>query len=131
MSDRPDPETVDPTTAPFWRAVAERRFLLQRCRACGRYQHYPRNFCFACLSLDVEWAEAKGTGTVYSMTTVRRGLGFVAATAYSVGLIQLDEGPRVFAGLRGEGCAIGAPVRLAWQDQPDGPPLYVFETTAG
>jgi hypothetical protein len=96
---RPTP-TVTPETAPYWRAAADGRLLLQRCADCDRTYHYPRGFCPDCLSGDVEWLEADGTGSVYAYSATERAEGWPEerlplVTAY----VELDEGPRLLTNL--------------------------------
>ncbi|HYY05798.1 MAG TPA: zinc ribbon domain-containing protein, partial [Candidatus Limnocylindria bacterium] len=59
---------VGPTTAPFWDATRERRFLLQWCTACEATVFYPRDVCPRCLGSALEWREADGRGTVYAVS---------------------------------------------------------------
>ena len=52
--ERPIP-TALPETEPFWQGCRDGVLLLQRCRACGSLQYYPRAVCTACLSSDLGW----------------------------------------------------------------------------
>lgn len=96
---RPLPE-VTPETEPYWEAAANGSLLLGECGACGLVYYYPRARCPDCLSDDVEWVEAAGTGSVYSYTVTEtvaawpeEHLPLVAA------YVELDEGPRLFTTL--------------------------------
>lgn len=82
---------------PFWDGLREEKLLVQRCRACGRLQHYPRPHCIGCLSTDIDWVQASGRGTVYSYTVVRRAAhpAFAADVPYIFAVIELEEGPHV------------------------------------
>lgn len=136
MSDRaqsPSGEAAfgDPTTAAFWAAARERRLLIQRCRTCKTHQFYPRPMCLACGAADLEWVEARGTGTIHSMTTMRLPVLPELPPPYVVALVELDEGPRLLTNIVGGDCAIGDPVRLAWRERAGAPPLPVFEPAAG
>ena len=51
------------------------RFLLQRCRDCGRHVYYPRESCPHCGGAALEWKTPGGLGTVHAVTTVRRKPG--------------------------------------------------------
>jgi uncharacterized OB-fold protein len=126
---KPDLEGLpaDPTTAPYWRAARERKLIVQRCPACGAHQFYPRPFCLVCNRLDPDWVEVGGGGTVYSKTTVRIPVIEGLEPPYVVGIVTLDEGPRLTAGLIGDEPAIGDRVRVAWRERSDRPPLPVFE----
>lgn len=75
------------------------RFLIQRCGACARHVFYPRVVCPHCNSAALEWVAPKGTGQVYSTTTVRRKPE--AGGDYDVSLIELDEGVRMMSRVEG------------------------------
>jgi hypothetical protein len=123
--------TGDPITAPFWEAARERRLVIQRCRVCGTHQFYPRPYCLACLSDDVKWVEAAGTGTVYSMVTVRIPVIPELAPPYRLAIVELEEGPRIVTNIVGGECRIGDGVRVTWRERKDMPPVPVFEPTGG
>jgi uncharacterized OB-fold protein len=117
----------DPITAPFWEAAGRRQLTIQRCNACSRHQFYPRPFCIECSSDDVEWVNAAGTGSVYSMTVVRIQISPEFSPPYTVAVVELDEGPRMLTNIVGKAVKIGDRVRVAWRDRSDLPPLPVFE----
>lgn len=105
---------TDPTTRPYWQAAGERRLLVQRCGSCAAHQFYPRPFCTSCQSVDVDWVEVRGTGSVYSMTTVHVSVTSWLEPPYVVALVELDEGPRLLTNLVGEPCRIGDRVEVRW-----------------
>lgn len=80
-------------------ALNEGRFLIQRCGACGKHVFFPRSICPHCWNERLDWVEPKGTGTVYSTTTVRRKPE--AGGDYDVSLIDLDEGVRMMSRVEG------------------------------
>jgi len=95
----PDP---GPEDAPFWEAAAAAKLRLPRCRSCSTVIWYPRSFCPDCHSEDVEWFDAAGTGSIYSYTVSRRGMGPWADHApYVIAYVELDEGPRVLTNVVG------------------------------
>jgi hypothetical protein len=116
----------DALTAPFWDASVRRELVLQRCRACGAWQFYPRPFCLRCDGDELEWAAAAGTGTVYSLTTVHLQVTPDLGPPYVVAIVELDEGPRLLANIVGGRCAIGDRVAVAWRARDDGTALPVF-----
>lgn len=77
----------------------EGRFLIQRCSDCNKHVFFPRVVCPHCGSAALAWVEPKGTGVVYSTTTVRRkpDLG----GDYDVSLVELDEGVRMMSRVDG------------------------------
>lgn len=115
----------DPTTAAFWEGAVRGELLLQRCEACGAFQFYPRPFCLACDAPDPVWAPATGRGRVYARTTVHIPVDPALEPPYVVGLVELDEGPRLVATLLGDP-AIGDAVRVEWKEREGAPPLPLF-----
>lgn len=104
----------------YWAAAAERRLVVRQCRACGRRHFMPRGQCPACWSDDLEWIDCSGAGTVYSLSVVHRAPtpDFAGVAPYAIALIDLAEGPRMFANLVGPGAleaAIGDPVQLTFE----------------
>lgn len=122
----PREDVADPTTQPFWDACRARRFVIQRCEDCGHHQFYPRPLCLRCESPRVGWVAAKGTGTIYSITTVRVPVMDALPPPYRVALIALDEGPRYLANVEGAEARIGDRVSLDWRERGSLPPLPVF-----
>jgi uncharacterized OB-fold protein len=93
--------SVDAETKPFWDATQAGTLLLKRCRSCESVFWYPRTMCPVCGSLDTEWTEASGRGSVHSFTIVRRGGPGVYqdAVPYVLAYVELDEGPRVLTNI--------------------------------
>jgi uncharacterized OB-fold protein len=86
------------------------RLMLLRGRSSGKYLFYPRVVEPGDGSLDLEWAEASGKGTVYTVTVVSQR---PPKADYNVVLIDLDEGPRMMSridGVNPEAVRIGMPV---------------------
>lgn len=98
---RPVP-LVDRDSAPFWEGVRNHKFLLMECSECEHVFFPPRIVCPECWSSELSWKEARGSGVIHSFTTVEAGAtsGFSSLTPYTVALITLDEGCRVFGMLR-------------------------------
>jgi uncharacterized OB-fold protein len=121
----------DGETEAFWGGVAEGRFLLPWCNACGKPFWHPRAFCPRCWSEDVELRESEGRGTVYTSTVVRRGAlpPFDEQLPYALAAADLDDGVRVFARVvDADSVAIGDRVRIALRDLGGGTvPVFVPE----
>ena len=106
----------------WFEAAAEGRLLIQRCGACGAAVFFPRSVCPVCHDDALEWADAAGTGTVYSYTVLHRAgkPGWEADVPYVVALIELDEGPRLMGNLLEFDLAqlrIGMPVRVTFEQR--------------
>lgn len=110
--------TLDPTTRVFWEGAADGRLVVQRCPACGHHQLYPRPFCLSCDSPELEWVESSGLGTIYSCVTVHLPVRDDMPPPYTVGLVEIDEGPRLLARVPAD-ASIGDRVLARWQ-RPDG-----------
>ncbi|HET6950204.1 MAG TPA: Zn-ribbon domain-containing OB-fold protein [Acidimicrobiales bacterium] len=128
---RSDLPVIEGESRPFWDAAKDGRFLIARCRACGKAHHYPRPFCPTCWSDDLAWEEASGGATLYTYSTVfvndlapfRDRLPYVAA------VVDLDEGPRVMTNVVGcdpADLSIGMRLRVDFQALTDDIAAPVF-----
>ena len=81
-------------TEPFYAAARRGVLVFQRCTACGRFRHYPRPVCPACLSRAFAWTPSSGRGTVWTWTIVRGPTlpAFEAAVPYNVVDVLMEEG---------------------------------------
>ncbi len=126
---------VNLETQPFWDATAEGRLVLPRCDSCSTVIWYPRLFCPLCGSTEVSWFDAKGTGTVYSATVVRKGQGpFADAAPYVLAYVELDEGPRIMTNIVDgdpERIEIGQRVTVTFADTGKGTALPRFRPLDG
>jgi len=94
---------VNKVDQPFWEGAANSKFLLQKCRSCGKVQFFPRVACVDCFGA-LDWVQAKGTGNIHSFTLVRvpRNPAFKdEVPIYYINVI-LDEGVIVESKLVGE-----------------------------
>lgn len=55
---------------PFWDGLREERLLLQRCRACHRFQWGPEWICHRCQNFDLAFIEVPPEGRIYSYQRV-------------------------------------------------------------
>ncbi|WP_319530167.1 OB-fold domain-containing protein [uncultured Cohaesibacter sp.] len=96
--------------------LAEGRFMIQRAKSTGEHVFWPR-VVTPSGATDLEWVEAKGTGTVYAITLNRSRKG-----SWNVALIDLDEGARMMSTLPDvETADIGARVKARIETAEDGP----------
>jgi hypothetical protein len=81
-------------SAPFYEAARRGELRFQQCRACGRFRHYPRPTCPACLSREHAWTRATGRGTVWTWTIVRGPTlpAFEPQLPYNVVDVLMEEG---------------------------------------
>ena len=110
-----------------WRqSLAEGRFLLQRSPADGRHFYPPRVIAPTPGGEALEWVEASGRGTVYSVTMISPK---PPADPYNVVLVDLAEGPRIMSraeGLPAAEVTIGMPVQARIDKQEGGEPILLF-----
>jgi len=131
---KPLPEPGRETT-PYWDALRDGRLVIQRCAACGKLRHYPRPVCDACYSMEATWQEVSGRGRIHSWTVANHAFhpGFKAELPYVLATVDLDEGVRMIAQLRGVAAAairIGLPVEVAFERATDELTLPVFRAAS-
>lgn len=122
---------------PFWEATRAGRLALQRCSACGRFQHPPRALCVVCgaADADLSWEVVSGTGVIYAFSVVRRALipALDDHVPYVLAVIELEEGVRITSLIRGcdkSDLRIGAPVEVAFEVVTPEVTLPVFRPAA-
>lgn len=134
-SPRPIP-VLDDLTKPFWDATAEHRLEIQRCGACGYYNHPPKRLCDECSSPDLAYHPVSGRAHVYSYSVMRQTsiAGFEDQVPYTSLLGELEEQPQLLlmgtvAG-DGQGISIGQPLELWWEQIGNSIVLPQFRPTA-
>ena len=129
MLNRPPP-IPDVESAPFWEACQRGKLLIQRCG--DRYQFPPTSYCNHCPSIQPEWVESSGRGTVYSWIVVHVGIPrdiFGDQVPYVTALVTLEEGPRICTNLIGidpRHIVPGMPVEVIYQPIGDGSIILPF-----
>jgi uncharacterized OB-fold protein len=128
------PTEVRPLDAGFFEASARHQLTVQRCVACGAYQHPPREACPSCHSFELEWSPVPGTGEIYSYTVVHHPGALPAYVPYTIVLVLLDvSGTRLISNLIADDPAdlrVGRRVEVVWEDVSDGITLARFRPTA-
>jgi uncharacterized OB-fold protein len=109
---------TSPETAGYWEGVRRGELMIKRCSNCGRHLYPRRIFCSDCRSDDLEWVKARGTGRIYSFSTIYRAPDRSLEVPYTNGIVELDEGVYLFGRLVGkehEAIAIGDEVDVEFQ----------------
>lgn len=96
--------------AQFQEALERGEFLLQHCTTCNSAVFYPRLICPSCGSKTLSWHKARGTGIVYSTTTIMRSAA--QGGPYNVSIVELDEGPRLMTRVEANGGEVGIDARV-------------------
>jgi uncharacterized protein len=114
---------VNKVDEPFWTGAANGKFLLQKCKSCGKVQFFPRVACVDCFG-ELDWIEAKGTGKIHTFTLVRvpRNPAFKEETPIYYINVILDEGVIVESRLIGdakEKVKMGDRVKVVFQQTHD------------
>ena len=115
---------VNPETEPFWAAAKEGKFLLPHCVDTGKAFWYPRAVSPFTMG-KVEWKESKGTGTIYSVSVMKR-----APEIYAIAYVTLDEGCTMMTNIVDcdwDKVAIGDRVQITWKPAEDGTPYPQFK----
>lgn len=119
---KPLPVVTD-LTRPFWTAAKERRFVLQKCGACGTFNFHPKPWCIECGSRELAWTDAKPQGTVYSYTVsyavAMNYPGWEKDLPVTLCLIDTDDGARLYAQVtdcKPEDMAVGMRVEVHFED---------------
>ncbi len=86
------------SVARFWRKIPQRYNLIgTRCMTCGKHFFPPRSFCPDCRRAgEIVPHKFLGNGTVVTYTVIRTASeAFEQMTPYVLGIVQLDEGPKI------------------------------------
>jgi uncharacterized OB-fold protein len=109
---------------PYWEGLRQHRLLMPRCNACAGFWFPPSTHCPNCSSSDFTWTSVSGRGRVFSYVIYHRVYhpGFADEVPYAVGLIELEEGPRMISNIVGippEQVVCDMPVRVVFDDIGD------------
>jgi uncharacterized OB-fold protein len=119
----------NPETQGFWDAAEQGKFVIRRCRSCGKAHWYPRAICPFCASQETEWVEASGRAKIYSYSVMRR-----VPEPYAIAYVTLAEGPTMLTNLVDcdlDALRIGQEVRVAFKPSEGGPPVPAFTPAVG
>ena len=116
---------VNPENERYFNAAKEGKLLVGKCSDCNEYHFYPRVLCPHCSSDRTEWVPAKGTGVIYTWSTMRRGV----PAPYTIAYVTLDEGVSMMTNIvdsDGDAMKIGDRVKLVFKPAEDGTPVPMF-----
>ncbi len=120
-----------PTAQPFWDALAREELLIQRCRACGAWVHYPRGRCTTCMADDLGWESVEPVGTIHAFTVTHRPTAAVFADEMPqvLAIVELPNGVRLTTTIVTDepgGLHVGTPVVGIFDHADDRPTLLRF-----
>lgn len=120
--DKPLPEP-NQFTKFYWEAAKRHQLAIQKCSACGRFNHWPRPVCRFCQSDKLAPQVVSGKGKIYTYTVTHYPYhqAFLKQGPYAVILVELDEDPRVrvmsnLVDYKPEQLKVGAPVEVVFDD---------------
>ena len=117
--------SVNAENKAYFDAAAQGKLLVRKCSACGEFHHYPRSICPHCFSDKTEWRDAKGTGTVYTCSVLRRGV----SEPYCIAYVTLDEGVSMLTNIVDcdlDAVKIGMKVKVVFKPTDGGAPVPMF-----
>ncbi len=120
---------VNPENERYFEAAKGGKLLVGKCNDCSEYHFYPRLLCPYCFSDKTEWVPAKGTGMIYSYSTMRRGV----PVPYTIAYVTLDEGVSMMTNIVDcdtDAIKIGDKVQLIFKPAEDGTPVPLFTLAA-
>ena len=87
----------------YWDGLRDRKLLMPRCDACGKYWFPPSLLCPHCNETKWTWTSTSGRGRIFSYVVYHRVYhpGFAEEVPYAVAVIELDEGPRMVSNVIG------------------------------
>ena len=116
--------SLNPENKAYFDAAAAGKLAIKFCTACKEFHHYPRSICPFCFSDKTEWRDAKGTGTVYTYSVLRR-----VPEPYCIAYVTLAEGVSMLTNLVDcdfDAVKIGMKVKVVFKPTDGGPPVPMF-----
>lgn len=107
---------------PMWESIEREKMALPRCGACGTFRYPPGPICAECHSMDYEWTEVSGDGTILSWVVFHRQYFDDHPQPYNAIAVRLAEGPIVISNLVGDepdGSWIGERVTITYRRHLD------------
>ena len=127
----------DFTSSSYEKFLAEKRLMGSRCSSCGSLRLPPRPLCPDCHGEELEWVEMSGNAKLAAFTAVSVGTtptieeGHSRDNPYLVGVVQLEEGPKVSARILGldaknpDKVKVGTPLKVEYLEQKEGKKPYL------
>ena len=116
---------VNAENKPYFDAAAQGKLIVRKCADCGEHHHYPRSICPHCFSANTQWVDAKGTGTIYTCSVLRRGV----PVPYCIAYVTLEEGVSMMTNIVDcdlDAVRIGQKVKVVFKPTDGGPPVPMF-----
>lgn len=117
----------DAKSTPFFDAAARDELLIKRCEHCAQLLPPESAVCTTCGRTDLSWLPATGAGRLVTWTVVHRApnRAYADVVPYTVGIVELDEGPWLSGRISGEPYA-GMLLHARFEHPEDGESYPVF-----
>lgn len=118
----------------WWEQAAEGKLVIQRCSGCQTLRHPPRPMCSECRSMEWDFIESSGRGTVNSFTVLHHPQFPGYDYPLSIILVDLEEGTRLTSQLvecDREDIEFGMAVEMLIHEDEDGFKIPVFRPVKG
>lgn len=118
----------DDKSAAFFDAAARDELMIKRCAECEQPLPPEATVCTSCTSTDLNWTNAQGAGRLISWTVVHRApnRAYAGVVPYTVGIVELAEGPWLYARIETDAPGAGLPVRARFVRPEEGECYPVF-----
>ena len=119
------PPSINAENKAFFDAAANGKLVLKYCNGCREFHHYPRAICPHCFSDRTEWRDAKGCGTIYTYSVLRRGV----PVPYCIAYVTLEEGVSMMTNIVDcdlDAVRIAQKVKVVFKPTDGGPPVPMF-----
>jgi hypothetical protein len=117
----------------WWQQAAEDKLVIQRCSSCQTLRHPPRPMCSECRSMEWDFIESCGRGTVNSFTVLHHPQFPGYDYPLTIILVDLEEGTRLTSQLVDcdrKDVEFGMAVEMHIQVDADGFKIPVFRPAA-
>lgn len=120
----------DTKSGPFFDAAARDELVIKRCTHCGQALPPEAMVCTSCAHTELEWQSAAGEGRLISWTVVHRApnRAYADLVPYTVGIIELSEGPWLYGRIDAATPQAGQPLRARFVHVDGGESYPVFTT---
>lgn len=114
----------DEASQPFFDGAKQHKLMVQRCSSCGTLMWPVKPWCFHCMSMELEWTQVSGKGTLYSFTLMHQVYhpAFASEVPYNIAEIDLEEGLRILSNIvdcPNSDLKIGMPLIVTFEDVSD------------
>lgn len=118
----------DAKSGEFFDAAAAGKLLLKTCDTCAHALAPESQLCTACHGTRLSWAPASGAGLLVSWTVVHRAPNhmYTDVVPYTVGIVELAEGPWLYARIVTAAPRCGAPLHAEFVHPEDGESYPIF-----